>query len=282
MKKKQKKLASLIISVYNNTEFLRGVLDSVKIQTDQRFEVIISEDGEHEEMKRFLEDYDYDVKIQHLTQEDKGWRKNRALNRAALTAKTDHLIFIDGDCVLHPRFIEFHIKHFHPNYILAGKRIKLDEKTSKWLLSDERNIFKMPTYLKKNIIRLKKRGADFIEEGFFLDPHSLWGFIPKLRTMSNLKGCNMSFSKKALLTINGFDEDYVLPAIGEDIDLQWRFEGMGYKLKSLRNLAVQFHLHHKENWIDQKENIALMKQKQLLKQYYCLNGIEKKIPLHHD
>ena len=28
-------------------------------------------------------------------------------------------------------------------------------------------------------------------------------------------------------------KDYVLPAIGEDSDLTWRFEGMGYHLYSL-------------------------------------------------
>lgn len=271
----KKKLASLIISVYNNTEFLKIVLDSVKFQTDQRFEVIIAEDGEHQGMKTFLDSYNYENDIYHLTQEDNGWRKNRALNRAAMFANTNHLIFIDGDCVLHPRFIEFHIKYFSPTSILAGKRIKLDQETSKWLLNDEQNIFKMPQYLRKNFKSMKKRGAGFIEEGFFFCPQSMLGIIPRLRKMSHLKGCNMSFSKTALLAINGFDEDFVLPAIGEDIDLQWRFEGLGYKLRSLRNLAVQYHLYHKENWVNQDENIALMNKKKACKQFICQNGIKK-------
>lgn len=44
------KQASLIISVYNKTDFLKSVLDSVMFQTDQRFEIIISEDGENDEV----------------------------------------------------------------------------------------------------------------------------------------------------------------------------------------------------------------------------------------
>jgi len=56
----------------------------------------------------------------------------------------------------------------------------------------------------------------------------------------------MSFSKKAIIAINGFDEDYILPAIGEDIDLSWRFIQAGFKHKSVRNMAVQYHLHHQK------------------------------------
>lgn len=48
---------------------------------------------------------------------------------------------------------------------------------------------------------------------------------PELRTMSQLKECNMSMYKDAIVSINGFDEDFFRPAIGEDIDLVWRFYG---------------------------------------------------------
>jgi len=48
----------------------------------------------------------------------------------------------------------------------------------------------------------------------------------------------MSFSQKAIYAINGFDEDYVRPAFGEDRDLSWRFRAAGYQHKSLRNLGV--------------------------------------------
>jgi len=93
--------------------------------------------------------------------------------------------------------------------------------------------------------------------------------------MYQLKGCNMSFSKSAAIAINGFDVDYVLPAIGEDIDLVWRFEGCGYRLRSLCNMAVQYHLHHKENWTNQDENQDKMKAKQNRREFVCKNGLKK-------
>ncbi len=270
-----KPIASLIISVYDNVPFLKCVLDSLEFQTEKRFEIIVSEDAEHDSMRAFLEAYRSSYKLYHLTQPDLGWQKNKMLNKSALFAHTDHLIFIDGDCVLHPRFIEFHTKLAAPKAILAGKRIKLDPKTTHWLLEDQTRILQIQKFIGRNYFKLKGWGAKFREEGIFIDPASWLGMIPKMRSMYQIKGCNMSFSKKALFDINGFDEDYTRPAIGEDIDLGWRFKGLGYHIESLRNMAVQYHLFHKESWIDQKENELIMQHKQHKQQYVCLNGIQK-------
>lgn len=267
--------ASLIISVYTNTIALKAVLDSVKRQTFRDFEVVISEDGESPSMKSFLSVYPFDNPWKHLTQKDEGWRKNRALNRAVLAAQADLLVFIDGDCILHPRFMEMHILFASEKRILAGKRIKLNEVLTQELLQNNRTVDGIQPFLLKNFFRLKKMGFRFQEEGLFINPNGFFGIIPRIRKMSQLKGCNMSFTKDAIVAINGFDEDYIRPAIGEDIDLVWRFEKAGYQLFSLRNLAVQYHLHHKENWSDQSENVRLMEEKQKKNQFICLNGLDK-------
>lgn len=267
--------ASLIISVYTDTAALKVVLDSLKEQTFQDFEVLISEDGESDVMAAFLATYPFQQAWQHLTQEDLGWRKNRALNRAILAAKTDLLVFIDGDCVLHPRFMEMHSRYASESSILAGKRIKLNKELSQALLEQKCSVKDVQPYLIKHFFQLHKKGLRFQEEGLFIHPDKGLGFLPRVRKMSQLKGCNMSFSRKAIISINGFDEDYVKPAIGEDIDLVWRFEKAGYRLFSMRNLAVQYHLHHRENWSDQSENIRMMEERQNRNCYVCLNGIEK-------
>ena len=48
-----------------------------------------------------------------------------------------------------------------------------------------------------------------------------------------------------MLAINGFDERYEAPSIGEDSDVQFRLELNGVKVKSLNFIAVQYHLNHK-------------------------------------
>jgi len=265
--------ASLIISVYKNTSFLKAVLDSLGSQTENRFEVIISEDGNSKEMAEFVSSYPFNHPYKHLQREDRGWQKNAALNDAIRAAKSDWLVFIDGDCVLHPRFMEFHIARAEPKTILAGKRVKLDPETSKLLLEGKIEVKEFNNYLKRNISKIRKQGGQFIEEGFFLNPKGLLGRLIGKRKMKQLKGCNMSFHKDAIYAINGFDEDYVRPAVGEDIDLLWRFKGLGYKLDSLRNLAVQYHLHHKESWTDQSENWQMMEGNMAMKKYVCDNGL---------
>lgn len=267
--------ASLIISVYKNTTFLEAVLHSVEKQIWRDFEVIISEDGESGEMRDFVASVKLSFPLIHLTQPDIGWNKNRALNRAIQAASTDWLVFIDGDCVLHPRFMEFHWSMSEEKSILAGKRIKLDPLTSAELISQQIPLEDMNRIIRKRSSQIKKNGGGFVEEGLFFAPNSLWGFIPKLRRMRYLKGCNMSFHRKAIEAINGFDEDYQKPAVGEDADLLWRFLGLGYRLSSLRNLAVQYHLYHEESWTDQEENLQLMKKNQDEKRYVCLNGLKK-------
>ena len=268
--------ASLIISVYKNTKALRVVLDSLLHQTEKDFEIIISEDGKDENMQRFISEYPFENDYQHLTQEDLGWRKNKALNNAIKAAKADWMIFIDGDCVLHPRFIEHHVKLADEKYILAGKRIKLNPRLSDLLSSDNEIIFKMQQIILKLAFRSRREELEFYEEGIFIDRDGLLGFIPRLRKMTKLLGSNMSFSKNAALAINGFDEDYILPAAGEDADLCWRFIGCGYRLRSLRNTAVQYHLHHKLNWSNQDINLDMMYAKQSRHEYTCINGLEKR------
>lgn len=268
-------MASLIISVYDNADYLKVVLNSLKFQTEKRFEIIVSEDAEHKHMEEFLANYQSPFPLYHLTQPDNGWNKNKALNQAATFANSDYLIFIDGDCVLHPRFLEFHLKQACKKCIVAGKRIKLDKTSTEWLMQSEQNFLHFQKYLARNYLKIRGNGALFMEEGFFFAPGSILGFIPKLRGMKHLKGCNMSFYKEALLAINGFDEDYIKPAVGEDADLNWRFQKVGYQLTSVRNFAVQYHLFHKESWINQDDNLELMRQKQAKNQYVCLNGIKK-------
>lgn len=255
--------ATLIISIYKNIIALQTILRSLRQQTEQDFELIISEDGEDIEVRQFIKQYQFPWTTQHLTQPDMGWQKNKALNRAVLAAQTDWLIFIDGDCVLHPRFVEMHIKYKQDNALLAGKRIKLNSKLSQQLI-DGKKALKFFPYL------FNRRGCRYVEEAFFI-PLSHW----LRRPVKHLVGSNMSMSKQALLSINGFDEEYTRPAVGEDYDIEWRLLAKGYKIVSLRNLAIQYHLYHKENWIEQSENKKYCATRQANNDIICKNGIQK-------
>ena len=254
--------ASLIISIYKNTQALKAVLDSLKRQTEQDIEVILSEDGNDAQMAAFIASYDFPWPIQHLTQPDEGWRKEKALNKAIVAAKSDWLIFIDGDCVLHPRFIEYHVRYQQRGIMLAGKRVKLNPELSERCMKGEK--FYIFPYL------FARRGCRYVEEAFYCKSAE-W----LRRKVKHLVGSNMSMSRADLIAINGFDENYVLPATGEDYDIEWRMIANGCKIVSLRNLAVQYHLYHKENWQDQKENMIYCREVQAQNKIYCEKGIKQ-------
>lgn len=252
--------ATIIISIYKNIQALRAVLESLQTQTEQDFEVVLSEDGEDAEMAAFISSYPFPWPMTHLTQEDTGWRKERALNRAVIAAQTDWLIFIDGDCVLHPRFVEMHLRYAQRGRVLGGKRVRLSPELSERVLNGEKPCI-LP-YL------IYPRGCRHVGEGLFL-PHAL------PRPLKHLIGSNMSLSKSDLLAINGFDENYTRPATGEDYDIEWRMQRNGCRLFSLKNKAVQFHLYHKENWTEHNENSLYCTQQQANNQIICKNGIQK-------
>ena len=254
--------ASLIISIYKNTQALKAVLDSLKRQTEQDIEVILSEDGDDAQMAAFIASYDFPWPMQHLTQPDEGWRKEKALNKAVVAAKNDWLIFIDGDCVLHPRFIEYHVRYQQRGIMLAGKRVKLNPELSERCMKGEK--FCLFPYL------FARRGCRYVEEAFYCKSAEWFR-----RKVKHLVGSNMSMSRADLIAINGFDENYVLPATGEDYDIEWRMIANGCKIVSLRNLAVQYHLYHKENWQDQKENMVYCREVQAQNKIYCEKGIKQ-------
>ena len=61
--------------------------------------------------------------------------------------------------------------------------------------------------------------------------------------VDDLKGCNYSASKKVFEQLNGFDEGY--EGYGrEDTDIEIRMQNLGLKIKSLKGIALQFHLWH--------------------------------------
>ena len=61
--------------------------------------------------------------VTHLWQEDCGFRKNRMLNKAVVQSRAEYLIFLDGDCIPHRKFVEEHCKARREGFVVAGRRV---------------------------------------------------------------------------------------------------------------------------------------------------------------
>ena len=113
---------SIIIAVYKDIEALELILEALKRQTYKKFEVIVAEDNDAEEMKECISKYSQDLQIRHTYQEDRGIRKTRSLNNAILDSRGEYLIFIDGDCIPYSTFVEGHVTLAEKDYIVSGRR----------------------------------------------------------------------------------------------------------------------------------------------------------------
>lgn len=268
---------SVIISVYKNTDALKIVLHSLQNQSIIPDEIIISEDGNSTEMKNFVNSLNYS-NITHLTQEDIGWRKAIALNNSIKKAIGDYLIFIDGDVVPHKRFVEGHIACSQEKKVCCSKRSELGEDTTRKIYNSELTIDELSNSYIRKVSPLHKDGIRHYEEGIYISPtNPLNTLFLRKRHVKYIIGCNFSCYKKDIEAINGFDEDYKYPAIGEDIDLGWRFRGLGIELKSCRNTAVIYHLWHKKNFGSEAGEInnKILEKNFAVNRYICLNGLKK-------
>ena len=78
-------------------------------------------------------------------------------------------------------------------------------------------------------------------------------------------------------SINGFDEEYKNPSVGEDVDINWRFRADGTEVISCRNIANVYHLWHKKGFgsVDAKINDAILKSNFDVNRFVCENGLKK-------
>jgi glycosyltransferase involved in cell wall biosynthesis len=268
------KKASIIISFYNKIDYLRLVLAGFERQSFRDFEVVIADDGSVQSVVSEIEKIsrNHTFEILHVWQEDKGFRKNRILNSAIEVSSSNYLIFIDGDCVPHKNFVNEHLTYKDDGYCLTGRRVNLSKKITKKITP----INIQEEYLENHLSQLIFDGifgkSFDVEKGFYFKSELLRNYFNKKQR--GLLGCNFSVYKKDMLNINGFDERYEAPSIGEDSDIQFRLELNGLKVKSLNNIAVQFHLYHQIQPRPQ-ENLDLFEKIKKEKRAFTNFGIKQ-------
>ena len=174
--------------------------------------MIVAEDNDSPGMIHAIEKAreKYFFPILHASQPDINFRKTRALNAAIKISKTDYTVSIDGDCLLHPHFLEQRYMLREKNTALFGRRVMLTEKFSNKILA---------TYFLPNLMTILSALCKRLDAAFYLP------FMPTpIETYSGIWGCNWSIHKNDLYAVNGFDEDYTSAGIGEDTDIERRLK----------------------------------------------------------
>lgn len=253
---------SVFIAFYNNLHFLEMILASLSVQSFQDFEVVICDDGSKAEVvgqiQSKLETYSFP--ILHLWQADDGFRKNELLNKGIIEAKGDYIVFLDQDCICHPKFLEDHVRFQQPGLILTGRRVELNQFVSSKLNAEK---------IEKGFIQ-KNFWWIFFAISLMKDNNNFKGlrFASKLaqrllnRKSRGVVGCNFSAFKSDLLRVNGFDSRYRFPGTGEDSDIEWRMHQLGMQTKPLIHLALQYHVYHKLQRRSSKNDALFLQTRQ--------------------
>jgi len=256
---------TVIISYYKAIDNLKVILNALNHQSCKNFEVIISEDDFNEETIQFIKKFkdSYCFPITHLNQKvDNGFRKNSMLNQSVIQSKSDLLAFIDGDCFPHKHFVKEYIKNMDTEHFFAGRAVMLDEETSN-------KILKAKKLISINFFTILFSKSKHIKDGIYFP------FFPLVINTKGLVGRNWGVHKINLTNINGFDEDYILPGVGEDVDIEWRLLESGIKRKTIKNKAIVYHLYHPRVYAesDVKKNYKLLAEKKITNNIICSNGI---------
>lgn len=269
---------SLIISVYNHFEWLRLILDALSMQTYKNFEVVIADDGSSQETVESIREYiesHPEIKIIHSWQEDKGWRKNMALNKAVKKSSGEYLIFMDGDCIPHPRFVEDHVSLAKNGRVIAGRRIDLPQK-----ISDEiGNFYHLPanyfSILRNKILLniFRFDGASFKALKRMVRFPITGGKVIGMKP-GGILGCNFSLYREDLFKVNGFDERYLHPGVGEDTDLDLRLTNSGVEVMKVSRAALMMHRNHARLPMDSEENRNLLEEHRRQKTTWTKTGLE--------
>lgn len=258
---RMKSKISVIIAYYKNETFLKILLDAFQKQTCMEFEIVIAED-DNTLSESTINPSQYSFPIKHVSQKDEGFRKCRILNKAILQASSDRIAFIDGDCIPHPRFIE-------SNLVLAqypcvfGRRVMLSKSHTKKILAGN---------LSLGIVDLIKEGSKKIKHALYIPWRK-----PNQTENKGIWGCNWSIDKVILFELNGFDEDYTLAGIGEDVDIEWRLRKFKVPIFYAKHRPIVYHMYHKEHYDEEivKQSQAILAEKKRIGSAFCINGIEK-------
>jgi glycosyltransferase involved in cell wall biosynthesis len=269
---------SVIISTYNQPEWLEKVIWGYAAQSHRNFEVVIADDGSREETGDAVDRMrsETGLTIRHVWHEDRGFRKCAILNRAIMEARADYLVFTDGDCVPRRDFLAQHVRQAEPGYLLSGGAVRLPMEISRRISKADivEGRATDPTWLCAHGVSWSRKllklavgpGVAGLVDGINL-------------TRPTWNGGNASTWKANLLRVNGFDER--MEYGGEDRELGERLNNLGLRGKGVRYRAVCVHLEHDRNYVSQEaieRNLAIRRETRNSRSVWTAYGIVKQSP----
>jgi glycosyltransferase involved in cell wall biosynthesis len=219
---------SLIISTYNQPEFLNFAIQSALEQSRLPDEIIIADDGSTDETKQLIDGWKTKspVLLKHIRQEDIGFRAARNRNNGIAASTGDFLVFLDGDCFLHKNYIADYLSFAEANRFVCGTRVNIKAKRRDYIFrtGDRRiSVFSWGTSKKLHAIRCR--------------------FLAMFRKKGGMAGASFAAWRSDLERVNGFNEFFTQYG-GEDEDIAIRLKKDGAAMKKMVHWGIAYHFDH--------------------------------------
>ncbi len=267
---------SVILSTYNQPEWLGKVLRGYLFQTFGDFEMIIADDGSNQRTMEVIEGFRRFAKfpVIHIWQEDEGFQKNRILNKAIAAAGSEYLVFSDGDCIPRKDFLAVHAARAARGRFLSGGYCKLPEALSRKLMADD-----IESGRAFDVRWLRAHGLQGLSRSFRIGAPRALGKVMDVvtPTKATWNGHNSSGWKRDIVAVNGFNEQ--MQYGGEDREMGERLVNSGIQGRQIRNQAITLHLDHQRSYITpemQWTNLDIRRNVRDTKSVWCPDGIVKR------
>ncbi|MDX1461768.1 MAG: glycosyltransferase family A protein [Marinirhabdus sp.] len=188
---------SIIIPLYNKEKDIAQTLNSLFLQTETDYEIILMNDGSTDQSEAIVKEFD-DSRIKYFNKANEGVSKTR--NLAVTKASSDHIVFLDAD------------DYWHPDHLENLKELILQFPNAKWYATayEKRHHGKFVSPMISPIMKKPigwKGEIDRYFENSLVDPLAWTSAV--------------CFKKSFFEALNGFDTK-ITHGAGEDTDLWLR------------------------------------------------------------
>lgn len=264
-------IISIIITTYKRPDALKQVLSHLSRQSDSKFDIVVADDGSDVTTLNVIKQFSDTLLIDHVWQENKGFRASMIRNKAVAKARGNYIIFLDGDCIPLTHFVKNHRYLAEKGWFVSGNRILLSniytrEIEKKEIFFDQWSIFRW-------IAARFARKCNRILPIFSL-PFGVFKKL-KFKSWAGAKTCNLAIWKSDFFEVNGFDEAYQGWGY-EDSDLVIRLIRKGVFRKNARYLVPVLHMWHPPNDQENRdENLKRLRDIQHSKNILASVGIDQ-------
>jgi glycosyltransferase involved in cell wall biosynthesis len=210
---KKKLLVSIIIPVYNGSDYVSEAIDSAINQTYKNIEIIVVNDGSTDKGATEKICLNYGDKIRYFKKNNGG--VSSALNLGIKAMKGDYFSWLSHDDIYFRDKIEKQVN------VLNKNNNKFDLIVSKNQLIDSNG----------KVIRKNKKTQDFIVDGFTF-------YKKNIKKTAN--GCSMLISKNLIANVGLFDEELYHT---QDFDYWLRIGIIVNKVYYLNEVLVSSRIH---------------------------------------